>query len=81
MFVFNEQNLFTHGQEGRYGTRSHGLVYYDFLVEMEPGRRLLDMGGLVIELQQLLGHNVDVVTERGLKNRIGDRVLAEAIPL
>ena len=34
-----------------------------------------------MELQQLLGHNVDVVTERGLKNRIRDRVLAEAIPL
>ena len=53
----------------------------DFLVEMEPGRSVLDMGGLVMELQQLLCHNVDVVTERGLKSRIRDRVLAEAIPL
>ena len=34
-----------------------------------------------MELQQLLGHRVDVVTERGLKSRIRARVLAEAIPL
>jgi predicted nucleotidyltransferase len=53
----------------------------DFLVEMEPGRSLLDIGGLVMELQQLLGRSVDVVTERGLKSRIRARVLAEAIPL
>ena len=53
----------------------------DFLVDMEPGRSLLDIGGLVMELQQLLGYPVDVVTERGLKSRIRDRVLAEATPL
>ena len=53
----------------------------DFLVEMEPGRSLLDVGGLVMELQELLGHSVDVVTERGLKSRIRARVLEEAIPL
>ncbi len=53
----------------------------DFLVDMEPGRSLLDIGGLVMELQQLLGYPVDVVTERGLKSRIRDRVLAEAAPL
>ena len=53
----------------------------DFLVEMEPGRSLLDLGGLVAELQQLLGRSVDVVTERGLKARIRARVLEEAILL
>ena len=53
----------------------------DLLVEMEVGRSLMDMGGLVMELQDLLGHSVDVVTERGLKSRIRARVLAEAIPL
>ncbi len=53
----------------------------DFLVEMEPGRSLLDLGGLVAELQQLLGRSVDVVTERGLKARIRARVLEEAIRL
>lgn len=50
----------------------------DFLVDMEPGRTLFDMGGLVMDLRDLLGLQVDVVTERGLKARIRDRVLQEA---
>jgi len=53
----------------------------DFLVDMEPGRSLFDLGGLLMELRELLGHDVDVVTERGLKPRIRERVLKEAIPL
>jgi predicted nucleotidyltransferase len=53
----------------------------DFLVEMEPGRSLLDLGGLQYELERLLGCPVDVVTERGLKARIRDRVLREAVPV
>ena len=53
----------------------------DFLVEMEPGRSLLDLGGLQAELEALLGCPVDVVTEKGLKARIRGRVLAEAVPV
>ena len=53
----------------------------DFLVEMEPGRTLLDMGGLVMDLRELLGREVDVITERALKPRIRDRVLREAVTL
>jgi uncharacterized protein len=53
----------------------------DFLVELEKGRSLLDLGGLLMDLQDLLGRRVDVVTERGLKARIRDRVLGEAVPL
>jgi predicted nucleotidyltransferase len=53
----------------------------DFLVDMEPGRSLLDLGGLLVDLQDLLGQNVDVVTERGLKPRIRERVLHEAVAL
>jgi predicted nucleotidyltransferase len=53
----------------------------DFLVNLEPGRNLLDLGGLLMDLQALLGRNVDVVTERGLKPRLRDRVLNEAILL
>jgi uncharacterized protein len=53
----------------------------DFLVELERGRSLLDLGGLLMDLQDLLGRRVDVVTERGLKARIRDRVLGEAVPL
>jgi len=53
----------------------------DFLVEMERGRSLLDLGGFLMDLEELLGKRVDVVTERGLRSRIRERVLREAIPL
>lgn len=53
----------------------------DLLVELEQGRSLFDLGGLLMDLQDLLGCRVDVVTERGLRARIRDRVLREAVPL
>ena len=53
----------------------------DFLVEMEAGRSLFDLGGLLMELQEILGCEVDVVTEKGLRSRIRERVLNEAVPL
>lgn len=53
----------------------------DFLVELEPGRSLFDLGGLLMELQKLLACKVDVVTEKGLRERIRRRVLREAVPL
>lgn len=53
----------------------------DFLVEMEPGRSLLDHASLLLDLEALLGCEVDVVSEKGIKARIRDRVLKEARPL
>jgi predicted nucleotidyltransferase len=53
----------------------------DILVDMEAGRSLLDLGGLLSELQDLLDLEVDIVTEKGLRKRIRQRVLAEATPL
>ena len=53
----------------------------DFLVELETGRSLLDLGGLLTELQDLLGRPVDVVTENGLKERIREQVLKEVVSL
>ena len=53
----------------------------DVLVDMEPGRSLLDLGALLMELQELVGSRVDVVTEQGLRPRIRERVLQEAVPL
>ncbi len=53
----------------------------DFLVDLEPGRNLLDLGGLLMALRDLLGRDVDVITERGLKPRIRKRVLNEAVTL
>jgi len=53
----------------------------DFLVELEPGRSLLDLAGLVVELEDLLNRKVDVVTEQGLYWLLRRRVLKEARPL
>ena len=53
----------------------------DFLVDMEKGRSLFDLGGLLMELQELLGRKVDVVTENGLHWYIKEKVLSEAKPI
>jgi predicted nucleotidyltransferase len=53
----------------------------DFLVDMEPGRSLFDLGGLLMDLQELLGRNVDVVTEAGLRDRIRRRVQNQMVKL
>jgi predicted nucleotidyltransferase len=53
----------------------------DFLVNLAPGRSLFDLGGLLYELQQLIGRRVDVVTPAGLRPRIRDRVLGQAVAI
>ena len=53
----------------------------DFLLELEPGRSLLDIGGLLMDLQDLLGRHVDIVEPEGLHWYIRDEVLREAVPL
>lgn len=53
----------------------------DLLVDMEPGRSLLDLIGFLMDLESLLGCKVDVVTEKGLRERIRERVLKEAVAL
>ncbi len=53
----------------------------DFLVELETGRPLLDLGGLQMELESLFDRRVDVVTVRGLKARTRERMLREAVPV
>ncbi len=53
----------------------------DFLVDLEEGRSLFDLGGLLMDLQSLLGRKVDVVTEKGLHWYIRDKILHEARPL
>jgi uncharacterized protein len=52
----------------------------DFLVELEPGRNLLDLSGLILDLQDALGHEVDVV-EISKPSRTAGRILEEAVPL
>jgi hypothetical protein len=53
----------------------------DLLVELEPGRSLFGLGGLLMDLQTLLGREVGVVTDKGARQRIRTRVLQEAKPL
>lgn len=50
----------------------------DFLVNLESGRSLMDLARLLRELQTLLGREVDVVTEAGLRPRIRPQVLKDA---
>jgi uncharacterized protein len=53
----------------------------DLLVAPRPGCSLFDLGGLLEDLQGLLGCPVDLVTEDGLKPNLRERVLREAVPL
>jgi uncharacterized protein len=53
----------------------------DFLVEFEEGRTLLDLSGLIIDLREALGRNVDVVTRRGLHPKLRDAILREEVPI
>jgi predicted nucleotidyltransferase len=77
-------------EHGAYNVRIFGSVArgeadeasdLDLLVDLEPGRSLFDLGGLLMDLQDLLDCHVDVVTERGLRDRIREQVLAEAVRL
>src|SRR5512139_3578607 len=50
----------------------------DLLVELEPGRDLLDLIALKQDVEALLGRTVDVVEEGGLSPYLRDRILQEA---
>ena len=53
----------------------------DFLVDLERDRGLLDLGGLLSDLQALLGVNVGLVESDSIRPYIRRRVLDEAVPL
>lgn len=82
------QEIFqTAARYGAYNVRIFGSVLQgeetahsdvDFLVELKPGYTLLDLGGLLMELQKLLDRRVDVVTENTLHWYIRERVMREA---
>ena len=85
-----EEILRIAARRGAYNVRIFGSVArgearpesdVDFLVDLEPSRSLLDLGGLLMDLQDLLECEVDVLTEAGLRDRIRQRVLSEARPL
>jgi len=75
---------------GAYNVRVFGSVVrgehtqnsdVDFLVDMEDGRSLFDLGALLVDLEDLLGRHVDVASENGLRGRIRGRILQEATRL
>ncbi len=51
----------------------------DFLVTLDAGRTLLDLARLELELENLLGRPVDVVTEAGLREPLRSAALSEAV--
>jgi uncharacterized protein len=53
----------------------------DLLVEFEGRKSLLDLSGLKIELEDVLGRKVDVVTYRSLHPLLRERILAEQVPI
>jgi predicted nucleotidyltransferase len=53
----------------------------DLLVDLDADRSLFDLGALVVELNESMGRHVDVVTERGLRERVRERVVGEAVAL
>lgn len=77
-------------RHGAYNVRVFGSVVrnednensdIDLLVDFRPDIGLLEWSGLWIELEDLLGHKVDVATEKTLKDSIKDKVLKEAKPI
>jgi hypothetical protein len=53
----------------------------DILVDLDGHRSLMDLGGLQVDLEELLGCSVDVVTEDGLRPSIRQEVLQQAVAL
>ncbi len=60
-----------------YGTDEEGSDL-DLLVDPLPGATLLDLGAIQIELEQVLGVAVDVLTPGDLPIKFRDHVLNEA---
>ncbi len=50
----------------------------DLLVTLPPGRTGMALGALLMDVQDLLGRRVEVVTERSLHPALRDRVVEEA---
>ncbi|TKC92392.1 nucleotidyltransferase [Trinickia terrae] len=53
----------------------------DVLVDALPGATLLDLGAIQVELEEILGVSVDVLTPQDLPQKFRGEVLAEAVPV
>jgi predicted nucleotidyltransferase len=53
----------------------------DFLVELERGRSLLDLAGLQLDLEEVLGCDVDVATPNSLHPALKDEIMRDLVPV
>jgi len=76
---YGARNIRLFGSVARGDMRDESDI--DFLVEFDPQRSLLDQGGLLMDLQDLLGCKVDVVDEHALRPRFREQIKNEIIVL
>jgi uncharacterized protein len=53
----------------------------DLLVAPRPRTTLFDLSGFALDVEEIVGRHVDVANPHDWKDRIRDRVLAEAVAL
>lgn len=53
----------------------------DLLVDPTDKTTLMDLAAITVELKQLLGIDVDVLTPRSLPDKFRERVIGEALPV
>ncbi len=77
-------------KHGAYNVRVFGSVArgddrpdsdVDLLVDVGPTTSSWFPAGLVLDLEQILGREVEIVTEKGLNPHLREHVLREAVPL
>jgi predicted nucleotidyltransferase len=77
-------------KHGAYNVRIFGSVVrgeagpdsdIDFLIDAGPDTSSWFPAGLILDLQEVLGQRVEVVTEKALNPYVRDHVLGEAVPL
>ncbi len=90
LLPFREEILRIAAKYGAYNVRVFGSVArgearadsdVDFLIELEPGRNLLDSIALMQDLEDLLNLKVDVAKPDNLNELIIERLLSEAVAL
>jgi len=76
---FNAANPRVFGSVAR--GEDHSGSDIDILVDTLPGTTLLDLGGLQDALETLLETKVDLVTSKGVRSAMRERILTEAMPI
>jgi uncharacterized protein len=85
-----EEILQVAARHGAYNVRVFGSVArgeagpdsdLDLLVDVGAKRTFFFPGGLIADLEDLLGYRVQVITENGLRKVVKASVMKEAIPL